>query len=152
MARALLLTLILAFALPSAASARRSDTHGYRYDQLWGSVVRMVRVDYGFTVRDRDQDIGYVLFDYIDGGRAHPASFELVRVRENGRERVRVSVQVPSMPSYVERMLLDRLTRKLRDEYGQPVEMPTSREREAPPADDAADEDRDSEEGTSDEG
>ncbi len=124
MARLAALLLMIALWLPTNAGARRSDVHGYRYDQLWRSVVRLVRVDYGFPVRDRDQDVGYLLFDYVDSGRSYPGSFELVRVEEDGHEQVRVSVQVPAMPSYIERMLLDRLTRKLREEYGQPLAPP----------------------------
>ena len=118
------LILALALLVPSFSSARRSDVHAYRYEQLWRSVVRLVRVDYGFTVRDRDEEVGYLLFDYMDSGRSHPASFELVRVQEDGREQVRVALSIPAMPSYVERMLLDRLQRKLRDEYGQPLPAP----------------------------
>ena len=118
------LVLMMALVLPNTSRARRSDVHAYRYDQLWRSVVRLVRVDYGFPVRDRDEEVGYLLFDYVDSGRTHPGSFELVRVEEDGQEQVRVAVQVNSMPSYVERMLLDRLERKLRDEYGQPIRPP----------------------------
>ncbi|MEM7605899.1 MAG: hypothetical protein AAF411_11135 [Myxococcota bacterium] len=129
MARAAWLFLVLALsgAVATPAEARRTETHSYRYDQLWRSIVRLVRVDYGFNVRDRDEDIGYVIFDYVDGGRSYPASIELVRTREAGNEQVRVTVNVPAMPSYVERMILDRLTRKLREEYGQPVVTPVAR-------------------------
>ena len=119
------LVLLLAVSMPSVSYARRSDVHAYRYDQLWRSVVRLVRVDYGFNVRDRDEEIGFLLFDYVDSGRSYPGSIEVIRVQENGREQVRVSVQIPAMPSYIERMVLDRLTRKLREDYGQPIVAPT---------------------------
>ena len=33
-------------------------------------------------------------------------------------------VQIPAMPSYIERMLLDKLKRKLLDEYGEPAPPP----------------------------
>lgn len=136
--------LILAVALlvPSFSSARRSDVHAYRYEQLWRSVVRLVRVDYGFIVRDRDEEVGYLLFDYVDSGRSHPASFELVRVQEDGREQVRVAVSIPAMPSYIERMLLDRLQRKLREEHGQPLPAPRPAA-PTPPEDSEDDEDED---------
>ena len=111
--------------LPSA-QARRTDSHRYRYEQVWTAAVRLIRVDYGFNIRDKDRDIGYLLFDYQDHGRTYPGSLELVRTRN---EHVRVTLHVPSMPSYVERMLLDRLKRKLREELGQPLPPP----RRAPP-------------------
>lgn len=112
-------------ALPASAGARLSDEYEYSYDQLWRAAVRLVAVDLRFPVTERDPDIGYVLFEYRDQGRAYAGSLELVRTaRPNGEERVRVVVQVSGMPSYVERMMLDRLTRKLRDEYGAPIARP----------------------------
>ncbi|MFT5358654.1 MAG: hypothetical protein ACI9KE_005893 [Polyangiales bacterium] len=137
------LILALALLVPSFSSARRSDVHSYRYEQMWRSVVRLVRVDYGFTVRDRDEEVGYLLFDYVDSGRTHPASFELVRVQEDGREQVRVAVSIPAMPSYIERMLLDRLQRKLREEHGQPMPAPRPAAPAAPDEDDSEDEEDD---------
>lgn len=138
------LILALALLVPSFSSARRSDVHAYRYEQLWRSVVRLVRVDYGFTVRDRDEEVGYLLFDYEDSGRTHPASFELVRVQEDGREQVRVAVSIPAMPSYIERMLLDRLQRKLRDEHGQPLPPPRPAAPAAPEEDDSDEDEEES--------
>lgn len=128
MARALAILLLLVFSLPAAA--RRSDVHTYRFEQVWGSAVRMVRVDYGFELRDRDEDIGYLLFDYRDSGRTYPGSLELVRIEERGQPAVRVTLQIPAMPSYVEQMMLDKLGRKLREDHGQPLAPP----RETPPS------------------
>lgn len=118
----LIAALMLSALLPTqVADARREEVHSYRYDQLWRSVIRMLRVDYGMTVHDRDEEIGYIMFDYQDGNRAYPGSVELVRFVDQGQDKVRVVVNIPAMPAYVERMLLERLTRKLRDDYGMPV-------------------------------
>ncbi len=114
----------LALAVPSTGFARRSDTHAYRMDQMWSTVVRLLRVDYGFTIRDRDRDIGYLLFDYPHGNRSVPGSIELVPIEEGGRPQVRVTLSIPAMPAYIERMILDRLTRKLREDHGQPLLLP----------------------------
>ena len=130
-------------ATSSTAEARRSDTHAYRYEQVWRSAVRLVRVDYGFPVRDRDPEIGFVLFDYVDQGRSYPGSLELVRGTESRREIVRVTINIPAMPSYIERMVLDRLTRKLREEYGSPLPPPPEPEPVA--EDDDEDEDEEDE-------
>lgn len=115
----LALVLVLAFAAPSAA--RRSDRHAYRYEQVWSAVVRLLRVDYRFPVGEKDRDVGFVLFEFVDHGRRYPGSIELARLTEEGRELVQVTLQVPGRPSYVERMILDRLERKLRDSYGAPL-------------------------------
>lgn len=147
MARALMLFLIVMFTFPAAA--RRSDDHAYQFEQVWGTVVRLVRVDYGFEVRDRDPDIGYVLFDYRDGNRTYPGSFELIRTEVRGQSQVRVTLQVPAMPSYIERMMLDKLQRKLLEDYGQPLPPPRAtpvRERNDDDADDDSEDDESSDE------
>ncbi len=133
------LGLVLTLSLPAAA--HRSDTHAYRYEQVWRSAVRLLRVDYGFPLHDRDPEIGFVMFDYMEGGRAHPGSMELVRGMENRRETVRVTVHIPAMPSYIERMVLDKLQRKLREEYGTPLPPPPPPEPEPEVEEDAEDED-----------
>jgi hypothetical protein len=118
-ALASLLSALLAFS--PRAEARQSDEHSYTYDQLWRAAVRLIAVDFRFPIAERDPEIGYVLFQYVDQGRQHEGSFELVRTRAaDGSERVRAVIQVSSMPGYVERMMLDRLRRKLMDDYGPP--------------------------------
>ncbi len=129
--------LAVMFAAPQLASARMQTDYTYSWNQIWQASVRMVRVDLQCPITDRDSEIGFVMFDYAEGGRTHAGSIELVRtVGSDGIERVRAVVQVPSMPSWVERMLMDRLTRKLRDDFGEPprVARParTERERGAP--------------------
>lgn len=121
---------ILLLALPSGAAARSDRDFDYRWEQVWSAAVRMVRVDLRFPIVDQDESIGYLLFEYRDHGRAHPGSIELVRVQGPRRERIKVVVQINSMPSYIEQMMLDRLARKLHDEFGEPP--PPPREPEPP--------------------
>lgn len=133
-------------AVPPVAEARLSDTYRYRYDQLWRAAVRLIAVDYRFPIRDRDEEIGYVLFDYEDRGRTFEGSLELVRLQEDGRApQVRVVIHVNRMPTYVERMLLDRLTRKLGEDYGAPPSLRPTPEPEPPAVDDDDDDDEDGE-------
>jgi hypothetical protein len=108
-------------AAPGLARARAQSDLTYPFAQVWQAAVRLVRVDLHCPITDRDEHVGYLMFEYADGGRHHPGSLELVRTSApDGSERVRVVVQVPAMPSWVERMILDRLARKLRDDYGDP--------------------------------
>jgi len=139
--RALSALILVAAMLPASAEARRVDTVSYRYEQVWSSTIRMLRVDYGFAVRDSDRDIGYVLFQYDQGGRQAPGSIELVRtVQQDGYEEVQLTLNIPQMPSYIERMIHDRLERKLREDHGAPlVRAPTPR----PVLDEDADEEDD---------
>jgi hypothetical protein len=126
------------FAAPSLARARVQEDFTYAWAQVWQASVRLVRVDLNCELTDRDPDIGYVTFEYPDRGRTHHGSLELVRTTgADGVERVRVVAQIPSMPSYVERMMIDRLTRKLRDDFGAPpraTRSPRPSSPEEPPA------------------
>ncbi len=122
MRRALLVLALLV--VPAVAQARASVELTYRYEAVWASMIRMLRVDLRCPIEDRDQEIGFVLFGYVDRGREYPGSVELVRMRGEGLPRVRVTVQVPGMPSYVSRMIADRLVRKLLEDYGEPPTPP----------------------------
>lgn len=114
----------LAFAVlllwAGGAQARREQAYAYPFSRVWTAAVRMLRVDFASPITEKDRDSGYFLFDYPDAGKQHPGSVEVVRVLDNGIETVRVVVQVAAMPSYVEQMMLDRLTRKLNQEFGAP--------------------------------
>ena len=96
--------------------------------------MRLVRVDYGFNVTERDQELGFVMFEYLEDGRPYNGSIEVLRTADAlGRDRVRVVVIIQGQPEYVERMIVDRLERKLRGDYGAP-----QRVEPAPPASPAA--------------
>jgi hypothetical protein len=86
----------------------------------------MLRVDFESPITEKDKDSGYFLFTYPDAGKQLPGSVEVIKVMENGSETVRVVVQLPAMPTYVEQMMLDRLGRKLGQEYGQPAQKPAN--------------------------
>ena len=127
--------IVIAFVLLSPATGQAKKTADFRhtYDQVWGAAIRMIRVDQGYAIKDRDQGVGYFLFDYRDDGRTYPGSVELVRIKDQGGGSIRAVVQIPAMPSYIERMLLDKLTRKLVDEYGEPE--PSKKPSDSPSSD-----------------
>ena len=126
-----LLALCVSLLFVSTAQARSQRNLAYRGEIAWTTAVRLLRVDMGFTLDERDSDARFVLFQYNDGEHRFPGSLEIVeRQLEDGRLGVRVIVSVPAMPSYVELHLIDRLERKLRDEVGPPLPIPTRVERE----------------------
>lgn len=98
----------------------------YGFDRTWNAGLRLVRVDLGLKVSEKDDTVGYLLFDYTSpegGKRTVPGSMEFIRSKDDGS--VRVVVQIPQMPAYHEQVLLDRLARKLRNEYGEPPKKAT---------------------------
>lgn len=109
---------------PSVAEARQTIDLPYPVEQSWNAAVRLVRVDMGFSIVERDRESGFLLFTYRDTTRASSASIELIPAQVSGVSGVRVVVQIPAMPTYMERHLLTRLDRKLHDDYGEPRRPP----------------------------
>src|SRR5262245_17528994 len=138
----------LSLLAPAVTSARKQTDLRYPFDQVWNAALRMVRVDMRLAVTDRDPEAGYFLFEYVDNGKNYAGSLELVRGERDARPLTKTVVQVQGMPGYVEQMMLDKLLRKLRDEYGEPLEpakpvkpeqkpRPPGKKPDQPPADEA---------------
>jgi hypothetical protein len=126
------IAIIAALLLPAVGQAKKTEDYRHSYDQVWRAAVRLIRVDQGYPIRDRDEGVGYLLFDYRDDGRTYPGSVELIRIKDQGGGSVRAIIQIPAMPSYIERMLLDKLEKKLINEYGEPSPPKKPEEPEAP--------------------
>jgi uncharacterized cupredoxin-like copper-binding protein len=119
--RALIAALVIlcTLALSGGAGAKASHSSPYTYRQTFGSAVRLLKVDMGLEVTEKDPDWGYVLFVYTSpesGDRKNEGSFSFVK--QNGQ--VQVTLQIPSMPGYHEQVILDKLKRKLHQEHGDP--------------------------------
>jgi hypothetical protein len=129
--------------VPLPAAARREATFGYPISRVWTAAVRLIRVDLECAINEKDRDDGYFFFDYSDRGKTYPGSVELVTLQDSGADHVRVIIQVPAMPAYVEAMILDRLARKLEQEFGPPKAAPAPKPGSKPDDDDAAKGDKD---------
>jgi len=122
------------------ASARSAFDSSYGYERTWNSALRLVRVDLGYKITEKDEESGYLMFDYKspESRTATPGSMEFIRSKD-GRTPVRVVVQLAQMPRYHEQVLVDSLAKKMRQEYGDPPTIAPPKEKEAPDAgDDAA--------------
>ncbi|WP_437782258.1 hypothetical protein [Sorangium sp. So ce1097] len=118
--------LVVALAAPAVVSlgardAGASVAYGspYTFEQTFGTALRLVRVDLGFKIVEKDVSNGYLLFEYRSpesGSRVTQGAIEIV----NGRAGVHVAVQLPAMPQYHEQVLLDALVKKLVAEHGVP--------------------------------
>jgi hypothetical protein len=112
---------LLAAASPSSAKTVHQSPYTYR--QTFGSALRLVKVDLGYTVTESDADWGYLVFEYTSteaGKRKIRGSFQFVELRES----VQVTLELASMPSYHEQVVLTKLRRKLEEEHGDPPERP----------------------------
>jgi hypothetical protein len=121
------LAVAAAIVLPAAdAQAKSGYESAYGYERTWNAGVRLVRVDLGLKLTEKDEGNGYLLFDYRSpesGQKPCPGSMEFIRgSSEDGT--VRVIVQIPQMPGYHEQVMIDALARKLRSEYGDPPKKP----------------------------
>jgi hypothetical protein len=120
--RPLCLALAVVLLWAGGAQAKREQSFSYPYSRVWTAALRMLRVDFNSPITEKDRESGYFLFEYPDAGKTYSGSAEVVRVTERGNETARVVFQMPGLPSYYEQMLLDRLTRKLEQDYGAPPE------------------------------
>jgi hypothetical protein len=121
-----ILVIALAIGAPAAALIGAEDAAAsvayaspYTFEQTFGSALRLVRVDLGCKITEKDEANGYVLFDYTSlesGKKVHRGSLEVVRTKQGAH----VAVQLASLPSYHEQMIVDALIKKLAAEHGEP--------------------------------
>jgi hypothetical protein len=129
---------VIAGALAAAATGAEAKSmyeSPYGYDRTWNAALRLVRVDNGWKITEKDETNGYLLFEYAapQSSKATSGSIELVRGRESEATTVSVLVQLPQMPHYHEQVILDALASKMRREYGDPPEpRPAPARRELP--------------------
>jgi hypothetical protein len=119
---AVMLVLVLA---PRAALARSVARLRYPRAEVWSTAVRWLRVNGNLPIREKDEGAGYVLFDYLEGGKVYRASLELVApggAAGADGEATDVVVSISDLPRRFEAQVLDRLAQKLRDERGPPPE------------------------------
>jgi hypothetical protein len=115
-----LFVLGICLAMAGTAEARSKRNTTYRYSQLWSTTVRFLRVDNRFPIAEKDKKDGYILFEYREQGKKYQGALELIPTVSNGKQYIRLSLQIANMPGYVETVFLNRLMKKLRKEYGDP--------------------------------
>jgi hypothetical protein len=104
------------------ALARSTAVLSYPLADVWSTAVRFVRVDRGYSVREKDEESGYILFDMVEGSKTYKASLELIRATDDqGRDSTRAAFSIPDLPRHYETLLLDKLSAKVREERGSPA-------------------------------
>lgn len=113
------IVLLLLVLWPSTAPCKAEGESPYTLVQTFGAALRMLRVDLGMEVTEKDPNAAYLLFRYQlveDPRRSVAGAIELIELPSY----VKIIVKIPQLPESHERVLRDRLTKKLRDEFGAP--------------------------------
>ncbi len=104
--------------------ANASYSSPYTFEQTYSTALRLLRVDLGYKVTEKDAENGYILFEYTSpesGKRTCSGAIELVK----SKQRIQVTVQIPAMPQYHEQMIADALSKKLSTDHGEPPKKTT---------------------------
>jgi hypothetical protein len=126
--------LALGVFVAGVAFGRSTAVLSYPVAEVWSAAVRFVRVDRGYTIREKDEESGYILFDMVEGGKTYKASLELIRAADDqGREATRAVFSIPDLPRHYETVLVDKLAAKVREERGAPAPPPPPRKAPAEP-------------------
>jgi hypothetical protein len=98
----------------------------YPMDQVWTTTIRYLRIDRGFDVTDRDEQAGYMLFEFpLDGDRSGRGSIEMFPLKDAaGRPSVSIAVNTGAGPLHLPNAILDGVAAKVRAERGQPAAPP----------------------------
>jgi len=112
------ITFAFATFAPSTALAKTERKLKYAYEQSFATAVRFLRVDENATIIDKDQEAGFIMFEFMDGGKPYRGSIEFIRVKD--APDVRAVWQIQNRPTYMETSMYDRYEAKLRAEYGLP--------------------------------
>lgn len=115
----LALTIGVALLSASGADAKVEVDSDYSKTQTYNGALRYLRVDLGYEILEKDVDAGYILFRFDPSGRNQSLKNGSLEVIET-KDRVKVVIQLPQLPSYHETVLRDGLMKKLRTELGEP--------------------------------
>lgn len=117
-----------------SARAKAEGDSPYSLTQTFGAALRMLRVDLSLEVTEKDAEASYLLFRYRlveDPKRVVDGAIELIALPG----RVKIVIKIPQLPESHERLLRDRLTKKLRDDFGDPPKRTEPPKPATPPED-----------------
>lgn len=128
------LAVALVAAAPSA-HARTSTVVPYPAGEVWPTTIRFLRVDRDYTIKEKDETAGYVIFDVVENKKSYRGTLELVAATDReGRAGTQLVATLGELPRHFEGALLDKLAAKLREERGPPSPaQPPKRPAPAPP-------------------
>ena len=116
------LFVLLSAGLTTPAVAKNSTVLPYGVPEVWSTGVRFLRIDRGCTIKEKDAESGYILFELMDGPRKYQGSLELIKTTDSdGRDATRTVFTLPDLPHHMEVTLSDKLAVKVKDDHGSPA-------------------------------
>lgn len=114
----------------------------YPFDVVWPTAIRYLRVDRGYSIVDRDEEAGYLLFEFPVGREGKgTGSLEAFKTTDDaGRPSVNLQVSTDAGPSHLPTTIVDGIGSKVKAERGQPAP-PPKKDPPAPPKKPPKDED-----------
>lgn len=114
----------------------------YPAQEVWPAAIRYLRVDRGYAVVDRDQEAGFILFDFPVSSREDSprgrGSIEFIATEDvSGRPSVKLSVSTDAGPTHLPHAIAEGLAAKLLAERGPPAAPPPPPAEPTPPRDDS---------------
>jgi hypothetical protein len=107
----------------------------YPLEFVWPTTIRYLRVDRGYSIVDRDEESGYLLFEFPHGrdGKGTGSVEAFATEDDAGRPSVNLHVSTTDGPSYLPNTIADGIAKKLREERGQPARPPAPEQPTPPP-------------------
>lgn len=112
------LALATALLIPAAAKAEKRKIYTYQVNSVYSTAIRLLRVDLNYEILEKDQEGAYIIFNYVDNNsQKHRGSIELLDKGDEANKLTQAICSIPTVPSYLEMDLLDKLNVKLNTDH-----------------------------------
>jgi hypothetical protein len=107
------------FFSPAPALSRADAESPYTLQQTFSAALRLLRVDLNLEVTEKDPEASYLIFNYRSGDDPKRAILGAIELVQNDNV-IKIVIKIPQLPQSHERLIRDRLVKKLKDDYGPP--------------------------------
>ena len=126
---------------PAGTRLSQARVLPYPVDHVWGAAIRYIRVDRDYTIVDRDEETGYIVFEIPLAGDAkgRGALEAFATTDASGRASTQLQVSTEAGPTHLPHTLLEGIAKKVKGERGQAPSAPAPKPPAPPPKDDPDD-------------
>ena len=126
---------------PAGTRLSQSRVLPYPVEHVWGAAIRYLRVDRDYTIVDRDEETGYIVFEIPLGRdtKARGALEAFATTDASGRASTQLQISTEAGPTHLPHTLLEGIAKKVKAERGQAPSAPAPRPPAPPPDEDPDD-------------